>query len=106
MSLIDYAFMQRFTNNLDTAIKDYVSSKMSEAQDKPTLKSATLAIGQTSVTFTDLPTTGTYLYDVYTSVAGLEYVSLDDSVAGSLTVNYEAQLMAVQVYLKIEGYNS
>ena len=98
--------MQRFMGELDTAIRNFVGDKVDEKQDIPTLLSQTLAVGSTSVTFTGLPTTGVNIIDIYTSKAGLDYVSLDDSTAGQLTVNYEAQLTAITVYLKIERYES
>ena len=106
MSKITLTFMQRFMGELDTAIRNFVGDKVDEKQDIPTLLSQTLAVGSTSVTFTGLPTTGVNIIDIYTSKAGLDYVSLDDSTAGQLTVNYEAQLTAITVYLKIERYES
>lgn len=106
MSKITLDFMQRFMGNLDTAIRNYVSGQLNDKQDAPTLLSQTLATGATSVTFTGLPTTGVNIIDVYTSKAGLDYTDIDDSVSGSLTLTYEAQLSATTVYLKIEGYES
>ena len=104
MSKITLSFMQRFMGELDTAIRNFVGDKLSDKQDIPTLMSQTLAVGSTSVTFTGLPTTGVNIVDVYTSKAGLDYDSIDDSTAGSLTITYEAQQSAITVYLKIEGY--
>ena len=66
-----------------------------------TVKTATLAAGSTTVTFTQIPTTGDNLIDVYTDVAGLEYTAVDDSTAGQLTYTFEAQESAVTVYLVI-----
>ena len=106
MSKITLTFMQRFMGELDTAIRNFVDEKISEKQNVPTLLSQTLAVGSTSVTFTGLPTTGVNIVDIYTSKTGLDYVSLDDSTAGQLTVNYDAQSVAVTVYLKIERYES
>lgn len=106
MSKITLTFMQRFMGELDTAIRNFVGEKVDEKQDIPTLLSQTLAVGSTSVTFTGLPTTGVNIIDIYTSKAGLDYTSLDDSTAGQLTVNYDAQLTAITVYLKIERYES
>ena len=106
MSKITLSFMQRFMGKLDTAIKDYVGGKLNGKQDVPILKSQAMAVGSTSVTFTGLPTTGVNIIDIYTSKAGLDYTSLDDSTAGQLTVNYDAQSVAITVYLKIERYES
>jgi hypothetical protein len=89
---------------LDTSIRNFVDEKISGKQNVSTLLSQTLAVGSTSVTFTGLPTTGVNIVDIYTSKTGLDYVSLDDSTAGQLTVNYDAQSVAVTVYLKIERY--
>lgn len=99
MSKITLSFMQRFMENLDPAIRNFVDSKLGDKQDTPTLMSQTLNVGSTSVTFTGLPTTGVSIVDIYTSKAGLKYNSLDDSTAGSLTVTYEAQSSAVTVYM-------
>lgn len=104
MSKITLTFMQRFMGELDTAIRNFVDEKISGKQNVPTLLSQTLAVGSTSVTFTGLPTTGVNIVDIYTSKTGLDYVSLDDSTAGQLTVNYEVQSTAITVYLKIERY--
>ena len=71
---------------------------------KPEIKTQTLAAGSTSVTFTNIPTTGNHIIDVYTNKAGLYYTAIDDSIAGSLTVTYESQSSAVTVCLRIEEY--
>jgi hypothetical protein len=106
MSKITLDFMERFMGNLDTAIRTFVGNKLNDKQDLPTLMSQVMNVGSTSVTFIGIPTTGVQIVDIYTSKAGLDYVSIDDSTAGSLTVNYEAQTSAVTVYLKIERYTS
>ena len=136
MSKITLSFMQRFMVNLDRAIKEYVSSRISHIdtdigeivddkmedivegindsidevarvkQDKPTVKTQTMAVGETTVTFTDLPTTGTNTFDFYTSKAGLNFTDIDDSTVGSLTLTYPEQEEAITVYLVIEGYSA
>lgn len=105
MSKITLAFMQRFMGELDTAIRNFIGDKIDGKQDAPIIKSQQLTVGQTSVTFTGVPTTGTVMTEVYTSKAGLDYESIDDSVAGSLVVNYEEQDETITVYLKIEVYS-
>ena len=65
------------------------------------VRTATLAAGSTTVTFTNIPTTGDNLIDVYTDVAGLEYTAVDATTAGQLTYTFEAQSAAVTVYLVI-----
>lgn len=69
---------------------------------KPTIKTATLAAGATTVTFTGVPTTGDNLIDLYTSKAGLDYESVDDSTSGQLSYTFEAQSAAVTCYLVIK----
>lgn len=66
-----------------------------------TVKTATLAAGSTTVTFTGIPTTGNNLIDVYTSVAGLNYTAVDDTTSGQLTYTFEEQESAVTIYLTI-----
>lgn len=63
--------------------------------------SQTLTAGNTTVTFTNIPTTGDYLIDFYTST-GIPIVSLDTSIAGQVTVEFESQFANVTVYCKIE----
>ena len=67
----------------------------------PTIKTATLSAGSTSVTFSDVPTTGDYLIYIYTSQIGLDYDSISRS-GSTVTVTYSAQSSAVTVYMKIE----
>ena len=70
----------------------------------PSYRSATLAAGSTSVTFTGIPTTGNNVINVYTSKAGLDYRDIDDSTSGTLVLYFDAQPSAVTVYLKIEVF--
>ena len=173
MALIDLEFMQRFRNNLDTAIKNYVKGKNPnekgesvpsgtnindmktagvfyiaddtiasnitnlplslcgklmvmdngnggivqiympnhtsriferlwwvEYAKKGNVYQQTLSAGSTSVTFTGLPTTGNYTFDIYTSKVGLDYSAITAS-SGSLTLVYEAQSSIVTVYLVV-----
>ena len=64
---------------------------------------ATLSANATSVTFTGLPTSGNYIYDIFTSKAGLCYNSINDATSGQITVTYDAQSSAVTVYLKVRN---
>lgn len=60
----------------------------------------TMTAGETSVTFA-----GDFsdkLIDIYTSVPGLNYLEIDDSVSGYLTITYDEQESNVNVYLKVE----
>lgn len=65
------------------------------------VKSATLAIGETAVTFTQVPTTGDYLVDFFTS-NGINYSAIDTSTAGQVTLTFEVQEVAVTVYCQIK----
>ena len=68
----------------------------------PTVLSQTLSAGSTSVTFTDVPTSGNYLITPYTSVVGLDYDTITQS-GSTVTVTYTAQSSNITVFLKIEG---
>lgn len=78
-----------------------INSLLAGKEDSATIKTATLAAGATSVTFTGVPTTGNNTIDIYTSKAGLDYTAVDDSTAGTLVYTFEAQSSAVTVYLVI-----
>lgn len=131
MSKITLAFMQRFMGKLDTAIRNYVSSKLqnidsvieqiidnklddavedisenvgeliAQKQDKPIIMHQTLSAGDTTITFTDVPITGFNMIDIYTSVIDFDYNELSEA-EGQLTVVYDAQESDVEVYLRIE----
>lgn len=67
----------------------------------PNYKTATLTAGNTTVTFTGIPTSGNHTYDIYTSVPGLEYTDVAES-SGSITYTFEEQSADVTCYLKIK----
>ena len=67
---------------------------------KKEVKSATLAVGSTSVTFTGLPTTGNHLIDFFNSL-GINYTAIDTSTSGQATLTFEEQEVAVTVYCEI-----
>lgn len=85
--------------------KEYVDTQLATKLDIPILMQQTLSAGSTTVTFTGVPTTGINIIDVYTSMAGLDYVSIADNGAGTIAVTYEAQSSSVSVFLKIEVYS-
>ena len=64
-------------------------------------KTATLAIGDTTVTFSDLPTTGDYIIDFFTDT-GINYTAIEMNT-GSITLTFKAQETAVTVYCGITG---
>lgn len=69
--------------------------------NKSVVKTATLSAGSTTVTFTQLPTTGDYLIDFFTST-GINYTEIDTSVSGQVTLTYEEQEAAVTVSCEIK----
>lgn len=85
-------------NHMEQGIEDAMSSG---GGDTAVYLDATLAVGATSVTFTDSRITGNSLLDVYTSMAGLAYEEMT-ATTGSVTVTFEAQETAVQVTLEIK----
>lgn len=62
---------------------------------------ATLAANATSVSFT-VPTTGDNLIDFYCE-GGANYTAIDTSVAGTVTLTYEAALTSRSVSMMIKG---
>ena len=69
----------------------------------PTFFSQILLAGDTSVTFTNLPTTTAddYVASFYTS-NGANYLFIDTSITGQVTITYEVQNSDITVYLKLE----
>lgn len=66
-----------------------------------TFLTQTLTAGSTTVTFTNLPTTGDYYVDFYTST-GINYNSIDTATAGQCTLTFTAQATNVVVYCEIK----
>lgn len=69
---------------------------------QPTTLTATLAANATTVTFTDAAITQTCFVDVYTNKAGLNYISADDSTAGSIVLTFPPQSTATTIKLVIK----
>ena len=63
--------------------------------------SQTLVAGNTSVTFTTIPTTGDNLINFYTST-GINYTAIDTSIAGQVTLTFDSQLADVVVKCEIK----
>lgn len=78
-----------------------VYCKVEKVEEYMMIYSQTLAAGATSVTFTDLPTTGDYTADFYTS-NGTLFKSIDTSVAGRAVLTFDAQSSAITVFCKLE----
>ena len=71
----------------------------------PQFRTATLAANDTSVTLSDIPSSGDYLVEFFTSVPGLDYTAI--SVSGtSVTLTYPAQLTNTTVYAMITKVTS
>ena len=98
---LDVLTMSVSESNTEDELKKYYTKEEIDAQ-KPTLLSQELKKGDTSVTF-DVPTEGDNFIEIFTSVDGLDYESLDDSTAGKVTITYEAQAKDVTIFLKISG---
>ena len=71
------------------------------AEITPTILSKVLVAGNTSVTFTELPIQGDYIASFYTS-NGANYISIDNSIQGQVTVFYSIQNSDITVYLRLE----
>jgi hypothetical protein len=85
----------------DGKITGAISALNSGKANKSEVKTATLSAGSTTVTFTQLPTTGNYLIDFFTST-GINYTEIDTSVSGQVTLTYEEQEAAVTVSCEIK----
>lgn len=68
----------------------------------PRTKSETLAANATSVTFTDMPTTGDNIIRFYIE-DGANYTAIDTSTPGQVTLTYDAVNVPRTVYCTIEG---
>lgn len=98
-----------FTNDVGDGILDTVPTENSTNGItsgavwliKPIYLTATLSANNTSVTFTNLPTTGNYLADFFID-DGSPYESIDASVSGHVTVTYAAKNSDRVVTCKLE----
>lgn len=71
------------------------------AAKKPQVKSQTLTAGGTTITFSQIPTSGNYMIDFFTST-GINYTAINTATAGQVTLAYDAQTADVTVYCRIE----
>ena len=84
----------------DTAVTDALADKT----DKPLVKRVTLEAGQTTVTFTDLPTDdGDYIADFF-NTKGIPYTDISPA-EGSVTLTFSEQSDDVYVYCTISEYD-
>lgn len=70
------------------------------AAKKAEVKLATLTSGSTSVTFTELPTTGNYTID-FSASNGANYTAINTATAGQVTLTYDAQSADIVVKCRI-----
>lgn len=61
----------------------------------------TLQEGDTEITFSNLPITGNYVANIYTS-NGADYIGLDSTEEGQVTLSYQVQNDDITVYLRLE----
>lgn len=91
-------------SDLETPTKTDVVSAINEAynhgSDKTVLTS-TLTAGQTTLTFTNAKITADCLVDVYVNHADAFPTDVDDSVSGSITLTFDAQIADLSVKLVI-----
>ena len=83
-------------------ITDFATLINTKFARKPQVKTQTLASGSTTVTFTQLPTSGDYLIDFFAS-NGANYKAIDISTPGTAVLTYDAPSSAVTVYCEIKG---
>lgn len=89
------------SGNTDLIESGAVYTALTNKEDKGTIKTATLTAGQTTVTFSNMPTTGTQLVRFYNS-AGINYTEIDNSVSGQVTLTFEEQSNNVTVNCEIK----
>lgn len=95
----DYNADQISRGTTSTVDADLTSLEQNK-ENKAEIKTQTLAAGSTTVTFTNMPTTGTHLVKFYNS-AGINYSEIDNSTSGQVTLKFMAQEAAVTVYCEI-----
>ena len=83
-------------------ITDFATLINTKFARKSQIKTQTLASGSTTVTFTQLPTSGDYLIDFFAS-NGANYKTIDISTPGTAVLTYDAPSSAVTVYCEIKG---
>lgn len=83
------------------SLKQTLETALTNKENKGTIKTATLTAGQTTVTFSNMPTTGTQLVRFYNS-AGINYTEIDNSVSGQVTLTFEEQSNNVTVNCEIK----
>ena len=86
------------------AATTYTKSEIDEmiaGAGQSTIYSKTLTAGQTSVVFDGISIDKNYIANFYSST-GVDYVSIDMSVPGQITVTYDPQSSNIVIYLRLE----
>lgn len=78
---------------------DVITPLPSVRPSRSTIVKQVLAIGDTAITFNDIPTTGDYIVNFYNSL-GIGYSAITPS-SGSVTLTFPAQSANVDVYCEI-----
>lgn len=71
------------------------------AEKKATVLNKTLAANATSVTFTNIPTSGNFIIDFYID-GGANYTAINTATSGQVTLTYDAESSARTVYCEIK----
>jgi hypothetical protein len=77
------------------------SDDAGNGQGSTNVLTQTLTAGSTTVTFTNIPTTGDYLVDFYTST-GINFKAINTATAGQITLTFDEQSSNVVVYCEIK----
>lgn len=96
----DKTYQWKSTNSVDASTgrwREFSSGGGSSA----TVMVQTLTAGSTTVTFTNIPTTGSNLIDFFTST-GINYTAINTATAGQVTLTFEEQAVDVTVYCEIK----
>lgn len=80
---------------------DTITEQLANKADKPIIKTETLLANATSVTFSQMPTTGNNIICFYID-GGANYTAINTETAGEVTLTYDAEPSARTVFCKIE----
>ncbi len=94
-------FYECVSDGQATPTYSWVQTNVQSSGSSGLILTQTMTAGSTSVTFTNPAISGDAIIEVFTDKAGLDYNSIDDSVANTLTITYDAQQSDVVVKLMI-----
>ena len=87
--------------NFNNTTPSIYSDDLKDYAVAPTIKTATLLANATSVTFTNMPTSGNNLIDFYIE-GGANYTAINTATSGQVTLTYDAESADRAVYCRIE----